>query len=58
MILKNQRNMLDTLTKIIYTAMLCQNLFQWVDLSKFKSDKYDDNSFRDSVLGVNLEYPK
>ena len=50
--------MLDTLTKIIYTAMLCQNLFQWVDLSKFKSDKYDDNSFRDSVLGVNLEYPK
>ena len=33
MILKNQQNILPTRAKIIYTVMLCQNIFQWVDLS-------------------------
>ena len=33
MILKNQQNILPTWTKIIYTVMLCQNLFPWAVLS-------------------------
>ena len=30
----------------------------WLDLAKFNLDKYDDNSSRDYVLEVNLEYSK
>ena len=32
--------------------------FKWFDLPKFNLDKYDDNSSRDCVLKVDLEYPK
>ena len=61
MILMGQQNIILTRTKIINMVMLCQNIFQRVDLSgfilmKFHLDKYDKNSSRDCLLQVELEY--
>ena len=57
MVLKNQRNILRTWTKIIYTAMLCQNLSDGLNPVKFNLDKYDDNSLRCCISEVDLKYP-
>ena len=32
--------------------------FKWLDPAKFNLDKYDNNSLRDFILEVHLEYPK
>ena len=32
--------------------------FKWLDPAKFNLNKYDNNSSRDCILEVDLEYPK
>ena len=32
--------------------------FKWLDPAKFSLNKYDDDSLRDCILEVDLEYPK
>ena len=32
--------------------------FKWLDLSKFKLDKYNDGSLKGCLSEVHLEYPK
>ena len=32
--------------------------FKWIDTKEFDSNKYNNNSWKDCVLEVDLEYPK
>ena len=40
------------------SKFLATNGFKWIDLKDFDSNKYNNNSWTGSVLGVDFEYLK
>ena len=63
MILKNQHKCIMYLANNnLYGNAMSKSLptvgFKWLDPAKFNLDKYYDDSFRGSVLEVDIAYPK
>ena len=50
--------MVNNLCSYVMSKFLATNGFKWIDLKDFDSNKYSNNSWTGSVLGVDFEYLK